>query len=76
MLLYANWLSDKTFNLDSLSVRVRTPSAVQKNARDCANVGELGLSVKQVLRLSEFDSHQSHKIWSRRLMGDRSTFTA
>ena len=44
MLLYANWLSDKTFNLDSLSVRVRTPSAVQKKRKGLRQRWRVGLS--------------------------------
>lgn len=38
----------------------------KKFKREYANVGELGLSVKQVLRLSRFESYYSHKMGMRK----------
>lgn len=68
-------ISDQTFNLDIVRcVRVRTPSVVQMRERQSWRVGpdcKSGVSAEWV-RIPPL----SQKKWSRRLMGDRSTFTA
>ncbi len=67
-------ISDQTFNLDIVRcVRVRTPSVVQMRERQSWRVGpdcKSGVSAEWV-RIPPLSQK-----WSRRLMGDRSTFTA